>query len=335
MGDWKPEDWIKLWTITAEPGRKGWQFQVPPLAGRYEFDNHSIRFFPLFPLTRGVTYKSVFRLSQDFGFNVVESSEAVVDLFPLPKRERQPSAKVEEIYPTSDVLPENLLKFYIQFTAPMSGGRIYDHIQLLDSLGQTVELPFLEIDEELWDPEMKRLTLFIDPGRIKRGVKPLEEIGPSLQEGGQYQLIIHSQWKDAEGVPLVSDFIKTFRVSAPDREPPNPVDWKLDIPPSDTRRPIKITFNEPMDHALAVRMLHVVDGLGMELEGAVELLNNQTLWVFRPESKWIKGSYKLLIETHIEDLAGNNIGKPFEVDLFGEPRKRLSVDTYRLSFHID
>ena len=34
---------------------------------------------------------------------------------------------------------------------------------------EAIELPFLEIDEELWDPAMMRLTLFIDPGRIKRG----------------------------------------------------------------------------------------------------------------------------------------------------------------------
>ena len=65
----------------------------------------------------------------------------------------------------------------------MSRGHIYDHIRLLDAQGAPVELPFLEIDEELWNAEMTRLTLFIDPGRIKRGVKPLEEIGPSLVAG--------------------------------------------------------------------------------------------------------------------------------------------------------
>ena len=65
----------------------------------------------------------------------------------------------------------------------MQRGHVYDHIHLLGEAGKPVELPFLELDEELWDPEMTRLTIFIDPGRIKRGVRPLEEIGPALEAG--------------------------------------------------------------------------------------------------------------------------------------------------------
>jgi len=68
---------------------------------------------------------------------------------------------------------------------------------LRDSAGKTVELPFLEIDEELWNPQMTRLTLFIDPGRIKRGVQPLEEIGPVLENGKHYALIIDAAWQDS------------------------------------------------------------------------------------------------------------------------------------------
>jgi hypothetical protein len=79
----------------------------------------------------------------------------------------------------------------------MSRGHSYDYIHLLDDTGKEVELPFLELDEELWDPAMKRLTLFIDPGRIKRGVRPLEEVGPSLQEGKRFTLVIDREWKDA------------------------------------------------------------------------------------------------------------------------------------------
>jgi hypothetical protein len=36
----------------------------------------------------------------------------------------------------------------------------------------------------------------------------------------------------------------------------------------------------------------------------------------------------------VEDLAGNNIGKPFEVDLFEGVERRLSMTTVKLSFEI-
>src|SRR5437762_8966838 len=99
----------------------------------------------------------------------------------------------------------------------MRRGHIYEHIRLLDHAGKDVELPFLEINEELWNPDMTRLTLFIDPGRIKRGVKPLEEVGPALENGKRFTLSIDSAWQDAQGQPLKAGFQKTFRVGPTDR----------------------------------------------------------------------------------------------------------------------
>jgi hypothetical protein len=37
---------------------------------------------------------------------------------------------------------------------------------------------------------------------------------------------------------------------------------------------------------------------------------------FVPGEPWKAGPYHLVVQNTIEDLAGNNIGKPFEVDLF-------------------
>ena len=93
----------------------------------------------------------------------------------------------------------------------MQRGNIYEHIHLCDSNGKPIELPFLEIDEELWDTTMTRLTLFIDPGRIKRGVLPLEEIGPSLEAGKRYTLVINREWKDGVGNRLKEEFQKKFK----------------------------------------------------------------------------------------------------------------------------
>ncbi len=74
-----------------------------------------------------------------------------------------------EIYPTSSELPENLLKFYIHFSQPMSRGQAYRHIKLLKADGKAVDGAYLEIGEELWDASSTRFTLLLEPGRIKRG----------------------------------------------------------------------------------------------------------------------------------------------------------------------
>jgi hypothetical protein len=49
--------------------------------------------------------------------------------------------------------------------------------------------------------------------------------------------------------------------------------------------------------------------------GVAELENDERTWKFVPASPWSKGAYQIVVPTAIEDLAGNNVGKPFDVDL--------------------
>src|SRR5262245_23267185 len=181
---------------------------------------------------------------------------------------------------------------------------------------------------------MSRLTLFIDPGRIKRGVRPLEEIGPALEMGKRYTLVIDRAWHDATGTALKETFRKAFSVGPPDRDPPDPARWKIESPKSSTREPLKITFTEPLDHALAQRVIQVASGSGQLVEGKPALEDQERRWIFVPTSPWHRGPHKLVIQTTIEDLAGNNIGKPFEVDLFKGVQRRLATATVKLPFDV-
>ena len=95
----------------------------------------------------------------------------------------QATTRVAAVYPSRDFLPENLLHFYIHFSAPMSRGEAYQRIKLIDSTGKPVDAPFLELDEELWSPDGTRFTLIFDPGRIKRGLRPREEVGTGAGVG--------------------------------------------------------------------------------------------------------------------------------------------------------
>lgn len=76
-----------------------------------------------------------------------------------------------------------------------------------------------------------------------------------------------------------------------------------------------VIFSEPMDHALSQRMIQPATISGEALQGSVNLNQGETEWQFVPSKRWKAGSYKIVIQKTIEDLAGNNIGKAFEIDL--------------------
>ena len=109
---------------------------APSVAGEYSRDAETWVFRPLFPPEPGVTYRAVLRVAD----------KPLTADFTVAARPAAAATLVKHVYPTADKLPENLLKFYVHFTAPMRRGRIYDHIRLLEASGQEVELPFLEID---------------------------------------------------------------------------------------------------------------------------------------------------------------------------------------------
>ena len=331
--NWSVPQWQELLAVYAESGGLLSDVGLPPMLGTYRVQKSGLRFEPLFPLEAGIQYRAVIRpgkLPRGDGAGLSLS----VSVYRPPARATNATTIVSGIYPSINLLPENLLKFYVHFSAAMSRGHIYDHIHLRDEQGKEVELPFLEIDEELWDPGMTRLTLLLDPGRIKRGVKPLEEIGPALQAGKSYSLTIDRAWRDGAGNPLREDFHKEFRVGPPDREPPDPALWTIQPPPARSNEPLVLKFPKPLDHALAQRMIRITNKSGEPLEGKTVLADNECSWRFTPARPWRPGPYQLVVQTTIEDLAGNNIGKPFDVDLFEGVKRRVINETVKRPFEI-
>jgi hypothetical protein len=328
---WSTEQWQKLLIVHAGPDDTLGTIGLPAMLGTYRIQEKVIQFEPQFPLEPGLRYVASFnpaRLPGSAGGRFITST------FELPRRNQSPSTVVTQIYPSARVLPENLLKFYVHFSAPMNRGHIYDYIHLRDASGKAVELPFLEIDEELWNPDMTRLTLFIDPGRIKRGVTPLEEIGPALEQGKRYTLEIDRAWTDATGLPLKESFRKTFEVGPTDRDALTTAAWKITAPKANTREPLAVVFPKPLDHALALRMMEVIDQSTRRMEGRAALSDEERHWTFVPTQPWPHGPHTLLVQKTIEDLAGNNIGKAFEVDLFEGVQRRFTNATVRLPFDV-
>jgi len=328
--------WQELLSVQVEHDDLTTQIGLPPMTGDYQVGATSLTFKPAFPLVPGLRYRAAFY--PDHLSSAGQAASAAQTLvMSLPARPTNATTAVTQIYPTASLLPENLLKFYLHFSAPMSRGHIYDHIHLYDESGHAVELPFLEIDEELWDRDLKRLTLFIDPGRIKRGVQPLEEVGPSLQNGRRYTLKVDAGCHDGNGNPLQAAFEKHFAVGPPDRTPPDPAQWRVTCPRPGTLDALKIVFPDPMEHALALRMIHVTRGSeasNRTVEGAITLSDEERQWTLVPLEPWHRGPHHVVVRSTIEDLAGNNIGKPFEVDLFEDVQRHLSNTVVRVAFEV-
>jgi hypothetical protein len=324
------EKWNKLFAVYVDRPGKGRKDQ-PAVLGTYRIEKGVVRFDPRFPLTPGVSYRAVFDATSLPGQAETKTLECLLS---LPKPASRPTAVVAQVYPTTDVLPENLLRFYLHFSAPMSVGESYRHIKLLDAKGKPIDLPFLELDQELWDPTGKRFTLLFDPGRIKRGLKPREEVGPALEEGKSYTLVIDRGWPDAEGNPLKDTFRKSFRVGKPDDGQPDPKTWKVKPPAAGTRSAVRLTFPKSMDHALLNRMLWVVDARGKKIAGKVEVGERETVWSFATQQPWAEGQYNLVADTRLEDVSGNSIARPFEVDVLRRVQRQIKTETVKLSFRV-
>jgi hypothetical protein len=236
------------------------------------------------------------------------------------------------IYPSASELPENQLKFYVHFSTPMSQGDSHRHVRLLDASEKEVPFPFVDVGQELWDRRGTRITLLLDPGRIKRGLRPREEVGPIFSEGQTYALVIDDTWLDASGNRLASPFRKEFRIASPDETQPDPTKWSIRAPLASTRQPLQIEFDEPLDHAMLLHVISVVDSQGQEFAGEIQIDRQEREWRFKPRANWLAGPYQLLVDTTLEDLAGNSIGRPFEVDLFDEVDTVVKRETVSIPF---
>ena len=308
---------------------------LPAVAGSTRCEGGVIRFEPAFPLEPGLRYAARLHDSAWTGDAAGAGSGTKVEAqFTLPQRDVTPRIVVERVYPSADVLPENLLKFYIHFSGPMRRGEAYHRVRLLDAGGRPVAAPFLELGEELWDRDGERFTLFIDPGRIKRGVRPHEELGPALETGRRYTLSIDAGWLDAAGAPLASGFQKSFRVAAPDYDPPDPAAWKIAPVGALTRDPLRIALGEPLDRALLVRLVRVRGPDGDEVQGEKQTGEEERVWTLVPEAPWKPGRYELLVDSTLEDLAGNSVGRPFEVDTARRLEDRIELRTVSVPFEV-
>jgi hypothetical protein len=285
---------------------------APPLAGTTTVGD-TLRFAPRFPLVPGVKYRASFARN-----GATTTAELVVPKPPAP-----PPACVTAVYPSAATLPENALRLYVQFSAPMTRGDSYPHVKLLDAAGKEVPAPFLELGEELWSADGTRFTLLFDPARVKRGLVPHEEDGPVLVAGRRYTLVVDRAWRDEHGTPLRAGYRKEFAAGPADAEPVDLGAWAVTPPAAGSTQPVVVKLPKPLDRALLHRLVWVADADGKKLAGTLGVGGSERVVTFAPARSWPAGRYQVVADARLEDPCGNRVGEPFEVDGFPPVRDQL------------
>ena len=273
-----------------------------PLLGRMEVLADRLVFVPALPLVPGQRYRAEWlgrtgkAETAEFEIHVLKQSPPDVQMLP-----RSP-------------LPANALKVYLQFSQQMEQGVFLDRLRLLDAAGKEVTGPFRET--ELWSPDGRRLTVWLHPGRQKTGVNLNISEGPVLRPGSRYSLMVSGLWRSSSGARLGKDKAFHFDTIDADHTCPAMARWKIQAPAAGTLEPLQIEFDEPLDPAMLGSALQVWhQGRALKLR----VSSSGKRWSAVPEKDWTSGRHELRADPLLEDLAGNNLKQPFEVDVQAAP----------------
>ena len=279
--------------------------EVVPTAGSWHREKDIARFTPRFTPVDGTIYAVITRRDAAEGWR--EHSRVTV-----PRLTVAHTTVVRSIDPGGDQVPANLLRFSMTFSTPMEEGSAEGHIHLRDAAGQDIPGALFSMTPEFWDRERRRLTVLLEPGRIKRGLRPHLLAGAPLAEGSTISLVVDAELRDATGTELAEGAHRTYRVGPALRTRVDPARWNIHWP-SPGHDQLIVRFDRPLDRALVRRYLRLIDEHGHPAPGRATLDNDASLWTFAPAGP-DRGRH-LEIDSRLEDLAGNSVRRVFDRDL--------------------
>ena len=299
------------------------------IAGDYQIGPDAVEIRPKFSLDPGREYLVKVNASTLLSQRQPQTFETRVT---MPASLATAATRVSAIYPSSSTWPDNILRFYLHFSAPMSGTSAIGHVRLVDDKGVEVKDALLEVDVDLWDSGYTRRTVFFDPGRVKRGIRPNVELGRALITGRQYAIVVGTSWRDAKGQPLAQEFRHEFIAGPAVEAPVEPSAWSITAPGQGTRDPLTVKFPWALDEGLLQRAVGVADAGGKPLDGTTAVGPDQTTWTFTPALPWRATPHSLVVLTLLEDPSGNKVGQAFEFEMFKEPKKAPETERVLLPF---
>ena len=283
-----------------------------PVAGNYSFnDEHGLIFEPVFDFIEGQTY-------------TVSTMAEGRQEFVIQPESQIPVTEAVAIYPSGDELPENTLRFYLHFPVPVKPQVASQYVELHDANGVADHAAFMVFKQELWSEDRKRLTLLLDPGRIKRGVTQNLTLGPALSAGNQYSIVVKSGWPAAVGSRSLQGMEKRFQVTESLNTLPDISAWGAEVPGVFTRDRLVLQFDRSFDFELVQRAIRVVDGTGRVVSGEVLIGNREQQCQFQPHDVWATDEIQVVVDARLEDIAGNNFNELLDRPL--PVKKSLAVE---------
>jgi len=275
------------------------KLQLPVLGTRKQKGDQVV-FYPYVPFNLDSPYTLFFK----DGFQ----------LFSIPRPEAYAPLTVRTIYPQTQKIPANFLKWYIQFSRPVNASNIYNHIRITDPTGNNIDRTLLPLLNPLLSEDGTLLTLWVEPGRQKRDLGPNVRLGAVFTEGKKYKLIVEGL-KDQNGVLMKTIFTHSFSITTADRTKPNVQQWNILIPKSGTQEPLKIQCAEVLDYGSLQDAIHITTKTGVEISGKLKWNASEKSIYFFSLSNWRKGEYIILFDKLLEDLAGNNLERLFDNEM--------------------
>ena len=206
------------------------------------------------------------------------------------------AAQVVRVQPSADQVPANLLRLSIEFATRIEGA-VLPRLALLRPDGKPLAQPFLE--QELWSPSGRILTVLMHPGRVKTGLNAREVLGPILVDGDDVTLTL-------DGHP-----VRHWRVGPADRRGPTVSAWRLSSVHAGSRQALVVTLDDTIDGREA-DYIAIADPQGRRVSGQALLKDGERTWAFTPHAPWRAGEYRLIARGTLEDPAGNRLGGRFE-----------------------
>jgi len=300
---------------------ESWHPEKPAIVGSYEADGRSVTFIPRFGFVAGQDH--VIKVRQRKGGHTLTA-------FNIPLGNPAVTPEITGVFPSGDSLPENVLRFYIHFSVPMRPHVAFDYIKLVDASGRIDDSAFMKFKQELWSADRKRLTVLIDPGRIKRNVSTNLRLGPALRNGESYRLVVEGGWPTANGAESLASFSKPFSVTTALRELPKTDVWETSVPELRTKDALRIKLDRPFDHQLLQTDIKLFSLTGEEIHGQCSVGKDETEWLFQPSDAWVNERIHIVVDSELEDVAGNNFRELLDHSLDAETRKsspiQISID---------
>ena len=220
------------------------------------------------------------------------------------------------VSPRAQVLPANTLRFYIHFPRPGEAHFDRDQLWLLNAEEQVVPDPFLILSQELWSVDGRRLTVLMEPERIKRGLGADPAHAPALVVGRTYSLVVTALGQTARHI---------FRVSDPMLEAMDETGWHIVSPTVGSLDPIVMHFDRVMDTALCEDEIAVLSPSAEVVQTRVSLAPDGTVAQLIPSHLWRPGEHRHVVYERFEDVCGNRLGEAPDHDLSAGGRPRAGM----------